>query len=595
MPKAGLCPGRAHGFDATAGAAPGPVPGDDAADCCRRSSCCSCRISNSPPMSKPSSSAIRCSQHAEATDGPTRPLDAANCRRGVAASRGCRIRRDRAAPRRRRAIREAVVWRRSGQAGGSCHSDARRRSLGGDESQATASLAGSSRKPSSISRPPIRRLRSIGRASDRCLDEAGYLTEDAGEIADRARRRRRRTVEDRPAPRPGLRSAGIGARDLAECLAIQLTRTRSLRPPCRPFWRRLDLVAARDFAGPAQALRRRRRGLADMLAEIRSLDPKPGRAFGGAAVEVLVPDVFVRAAPDGGLRSSSTRTPCRACCVNRDLLCRRSSTAAQQGRGQGLPHRMPADRELARPQPRPARHDHPQGGARDRPPAGRLLSPGRRASAPAEPQTVADAIGMHESTVSRVTSNKAVGSHPRHVPDEVFLHRRLTARPAPTPIPPKAVRLRIRQLIDGESGGRRAVGRCDCPAMKAEGIDIARRTVAKYRESLRIPSIAPTGAGASARRGHLPARTRLLSRLALTHADHPQSNARPSTIAKDAQGEDDMTLRVSGKNLDIGEAFRSQVEARVAGALSKYFDGGYSGHVTVARTAPASAPIACSI
>jgi ribosomal subunit interface protein len=44
-----------------------------------------------------------------------------------------------------------------------------------------------------------------------------------------------------------------------------------------------------------------------------------------------------------------------------------------------------------------------------------------------------------------------------------------------------------------------------------------------------------------------------------------------------------MTLRVSGKNLDIGEALRSQVQARMAGALSKYFDGGYSGHVTVTR------------
>ncbi|MFW6449024.1 MAG: RNA polymerase sigma-54 factor, partial [Halobacteriota archaeon] len=93
--------------------------------------------------------------------------------------------------------------------------------------------------------------------------------------------------------------SGVGARDLAECLAIQLRERDRYDPAMQALVARLDLLARRDLAGLKRLCGVDDEDLAEMIREIKALDPKPGRAFGGAPVEVLVPDVFVRPAPDG--------------------------------------------------------------------------------------------------------------------------------------------------------------------------------------------------------------------------------------------------------------------------------------------------------
>ena len=141
---------------------------------------------------------------------------------------------------------------------------------------------------------PVERL--IGGFLIDAVDEAGYLRETLEGVAERlgadppvvARMLALVQTFDPP---------GIAARDLAECLAIQLRERDRFDPAMQALVSRLDLVAKRDFAALRRLCGVDDEDLVDMLGEIRRLDPKPGRAFGSSAVEVLVPDVFVRAAP----------------------------------------------------------------------------------------------------------------------------------------------------------------------------------------------------------------------------------------------------------------------------------------------------------
>jgi RNA polymerase sigma-54 factor len=150
-----------------------------------------------------------------------------------------------------------------------------------------------------------------------------------------------------------------------------------------------------------------------MIEEIRRLDPKPGHAFGGAPVQPVMPDVFVRPRPDGGwLVELNTETLPRVL-VDQTYYAT-VSQGMRLGRGQGLSVRLPSTGQLAGAQPRPARAHHPQGGQRDRAPAGHVPAKGVRHLRPLNLRGVADAIDMHESTVSRVTANKYM-STPRGI------------------------------------------------------------------------------------------------------------------------------------------------------------------------------------
>jgi RNA polymerase sigma-54 factor len=103
-------------------------------------------------------------------------------------------------------------------------------------------------------------------------------------------------------------------------------------------------------------------------------------------------------------------------------------------------------------------------------------------------KTVADAIGMHESTVSRVTSNKAIGTARGTYEMKYFFTASIPGSAGVEAHSSEAVRHRIRQLVDGEKAGDVLSDDALVKRLREDGIDIARRTVAKYRDSLRIPS-----------------------------------------------------------------------------------------------------------
>ena len=131
------------------------------------------------------------------------------------------------------------------------------------------------------------------------VDEAGYLRADLMEIANRLGCE----LEDVQAVLGvlhGFDPVGVGARDLAECLALQLKAKDRLDPAMDVLLTRLDLVARRDIAQLTVLCRVDAEDIADMISEIRQLNPKPGLALGGEPVNPVVPDVFVKEGPDGG-------------------------------------------------------------------------------------------------------------------------------------------------------------------------------------------------------------------------------------------------------------------------------------------------------
>ncbi|HZH50732.1 MAG TPA: RNA polymerase factor sigma-54 [Microvirga sp.] len=327
--------------------------------------------------------------------------------------------------------------------------------------------------------------RAIGRHLIHSLDEAGYLTEDVAVVAERTGTTPGE-VEALLALIQTFDPPGTGARTLAECLAIQLKERDRLDPVMQTLLGRLDLVARRDFAALRRLCGVDEEDLVDMLSEIRRLEPKPGLAFAPAPVDVLVPDVLVREAPEGGfavelnpdtlprilfdrsyhaqvvrsVRSEEDRIFLSECLQTAHWLTRSLDQRARTI--------LKVATEIVRRQEGFFRH-------------------GAGALRPLTLKNVAEAIGMHESTVSRVVANKAVGTAGGVFPMKHFF----ASAAGDGHHASAAVRLRIRQLVEAEESAG-AVLSDDAIARKlnAEGIGIARRTVAKYREVLRIPSSA---------------------------------------------------------------------------------------------------------
>ena len=141
--------------------------------------------------------------------------------------------------------------------------------------------------------------RMIGRYLIDLVDEAGYLSVDFEATAEKLGT----SVAEIEAVLGVLQSfdpPGICARDLAECLTLQLKDRDRFDPAMQALIARLDLLAKRDFTALKKICGVDDEDLADMIAEIRNLNPKPGLAFGSAIVQPIVPDVFVRSGPDGG-------------------------------------------------------------------------------------------------------------------------------------------------------------------------------------------------------------------------------------------------------------------------------------------------------
>ncbi|MBW3097590.1 RNA polymerase factor sigma-54 [Pseudohoeflea coraliihabitans] len=320
------------------------------------------------------------------------------------------------------------------------------------------------------------------------LDAAGYLDGNPLEIALRLGVAPAR-VDDVLLRLQELDPPGLFARSLSDCLRLQLQRKNRLDPAMETLLEHLDLLARRDFTALSRLCGVGEDDLLDMLAEIRALDPKPGSRYETGQSVLVVPEVIVRAAGDGSWAVE----------LNPDALPRVLVDHAYCARVSA--HLSPADKErdflneclqtanwLTRALDQRARTIIKVASEIVRHQDAFLLH-GIDRLRPLNLKTVAEAIGMHESTVSRVTSNKFMMT-PRGLFELKYFFTAAIAShdEGGETHSAAAVRHRIRTLVDAEDPFAVLSDDDLVRRLKEDGIAIARRTVAKYRDALSIPS-----------------------------------------------------------------------------------------------------------
>ena len=332
--------------------------------------------------------------------------------------------------------------------------------------------------------PPDKRLICLTLIDS--VDEAGYLRVDIAEVAERL------VIDDETVGETlrvlqGFDPVGVGARDLAECLTLQLKSQNRYDPAIAALLTRLDLVARRDTAALSQLCGVDVDDVNDMIAEIRGLTPKPGLAFSTEPVQPVVPDVFVRVGSDGGWHIELNSDTLPRLLVNsryytqvskgaRDkdaknylIECLNNANWLVKSLDQRARTILKVSTEIVRQQDA-------------------FLTYGVRHLRPLNLRTIADAISMHESTVSRVTSNKYI-STPRGMFElKYFFTASIQSVGGAEAHSAEAVRDRIREMIHNEEPVEILSDDRIVALLTADGVNIARRTVAKYREAMRIPS-----------------------------------------------------------------------------------------------------------
>jgi len=331
---------------------------------------------------------------------------------------------------------------------------------------------------------PEKRL--IGVTLIDAIDEAGYLRAELPEIAERLGTSIE-TVEDVVRVLQGFDPVGVAARDLAECLRIQLKAKDRLDPAMDAMLSRLDLLARRDTGQLSTVCGVDADDIADMLAEIRALTPKPGLAFGSEPVQPVVPDVFVREGPDGGWHVELNSDTLPRLLVNSRYYAKVSKSTRDKSAKDYLAESLNSANWLVKSLDQRARTILKVSTEIVRQQDG-FLTYGVRHLRPLNLRTIADAISMHESTVSRVTSNKYIAT-PRGVFElKYFFTAAIQSVNGSESHSAEAVRDRIREMIDNEPALDVLSDDRIVSLLTADGVNIARRTVAKYREAMRIPS-----------------------------------------------------------------------------------------------------------
>ena len=328
--------------------------------------------------------------------------------------------------------------------------------------------------------------RMIGQYLIDMVDEAGYLSGDLDMVADKLGATRA-SVEAVLATLQTLDPPGVCARGLTECLAIQLKDRNRFDPAMRMLVEHLDLLAKRDLAALRRLCGVNEEDLTDMIAEIRNLNPKPGLAFGSTTVQPIVPDVYVRSASSGAwaveLNSDtlpkvliSQRYYAQVSKTTRNdkdktylADCLQTATWLVRALDQRAKTILKVSSEIVRQQDA-------------------FFANGVQHLRPLNLKTVADAIDMHESTVSRVTANKYMATTRGIFELKYFFTSSIASADGGEAHSAEAVRHRIRQLIDAEAAAEVLSDDTIVDKLRESGVDIARRTVAKYREAMRIPS-----------------------------------------------------------------------------------------------------------
>lgn len=329
----------------------------------------------------------------------------------------------------------------------------------------------------------------IGEAIIGNLNDDGYLRTSLNEIAE---------MEGWPLEKvegtlrliQGFDPVGVAARDLVECLVIQLRHLGQEGTAAEALVRHhLDKLQSRKFKELGEALGLDPEDLQAEIEIVRGLDPRPGQKYNAVSNRYVVPDVYVVKIDDDyqvilneeGLPRLRI-SPVYRRMVERGSSAHASSEAKEYVRGKlrsafrlikSLEERQRTIYKVARSIVKFQRE---------------FLDFGIDRLRPLVLKDVADDIGMHESTVSRVVNNKYMHTHRGLYEMRFFFHSGIATLAGGESVSSLTVKERIRKIIAAEDGRRPLSDAAIVGVLRSEGLQIARRTVAKYREELKIPS-----------------------------------------------------------------------------------------------------------
>ncbi|HTH98941.1 MAG TPA: RNA polymerase factor sigma-54 [Stellaceae bacterium] len=318
------------------------------------------------------------------------------------------------------------------------------------------------------------------------LDESGYLTADLDEAAALLRCPME-LIETVLRRLQRFDPAGVFARNLKECLGIQLAERNRLDPAMQTLLDNLPMLANREINALIRLCGIDAEDFADMIAEIKALNPKPGLGFEGAPIQAVVPDILMRALPDGGWSIELNTDTLPRVLVNSRYFAKVSKGAQAKEEREYLSERFQSANWLVK-----SLHQRANTILRVATEIVRqqdaFFIHGVSFLRPLILRDIAEAIGMHESTVSRVTTNKYMAT-PRGLFElKYFFTSAIQGTAGTGTHSAEAVRFRIKSLIDAEPANAILSDDRIVEILLESGIDIARRTVAKYREAMRIPS-----------------------------------------------------------------------------------------------------------
>ena len=318
------------------------------------------------------------------------------------------------------------------------------------------------------------------------LDEAGYLRIELSAIAERLGCTEE-TCEKALRVVQSFEPVGVGARNLVECLSLQLIEKDRFDPAMKTVLSNLDLLAKRDFDTLKSLCNLDIEDLGDILLEIQALDPKPGTTYESVPVQHIVPDVFVKEANDGSWHIELNSETLPKVLINNSYVsevggklstpdekefmsdCMQTAHWLTKSLDQRAQTILKVAREIVKQQDA-------------------FMVHGVRHLRPLTLKMVADEIEMHESSVSRVTSNKYMLT-PRGLFElKYFFTTGLSSTGEGANHSSESVRDRIKSMIDAETAKTVLSDDAIVDALKSDGIEIARRTVAKYRDAMQIPS-----------------------------------------------------------------------------------------------------------
>lgn len=330
------------------------------------------------------------------------------------------------------------------------------------------------------------RERLIGQALIESLNDDGYLATTVEAVADQLGCSPAE-IEAVFAKLRRFDPIGVFARDLADCFALQLAERDRLDPAMQAFLDNLELMANHDIGALQSVCGVDREDIADIIAELKKLDPKPGAAFNHEMTQWVSPDVFMRAKPKGGWIIELNSDTLPRVLVNRHYYAEISAKNLSRQDKRYLQENLQTAHWLVKALDQRANTILKVATEIVRQ-QDAFFHKGVAHLRPLVLNDIAEAVEMHESTVSRVTANKYIMT-PRGLFElKYFFTTAINATESGQSHSAESVRHQIKEMIDAESVKNVLSDDRIVEILRSDGVEIARRTVAKYRGALHIPS-----------------------------------------------------------------------------------------------------------